>query len=163
MIEHDYFGVIDPAADDAWFEQVEANDQQVDVYLAASFDVTEHQLDRAAALLIALEAIDLHAREAFVSQLSSTSSDASRFTSTIIQTLGDAELEDSFERSSGDYAIEILRSMAFETLRIHPEHDDEGESFATLQYVFRPEDTHITLQLTIDSEAQPVGSATASW
>ncbi len=163
MIEHDYFGVVEPEQDEAWFEQVEANDQLVDVRLIATNAVTEEQLDRAAAMLIALEAIDLHAREAFVSELSSTGSNATKFTLAVTERLGEEILADTFERTSGDYAIEILRSMAFESLTINPEFDEEGESFATARFVFRPEETSLELVLTLDATAEPVASQLESF
>jgi len=154
-IEHDYFGLIG----DYWSERKEYGDQDVEVVLDADADaVSSASLDAAATMVGELELIDDELRSAFVGQLDSGSSPVVRF----LDVLLDPELEQVEEieaaigRDSGDHQLDALRSMTLVRVDLHPEADQQGESFAEFEYALAPEDTDERLIATIDLEREIV-------
>ncbi|UOE45389.1 DUF2004 domain-containing protein [Agromyces larvae] len=147
--EHDYFGIVG----DYWSEDVEYADQRVEVVLDADDEqVSTAALDAAATLVGELELVDDELRNAFVTQLDSSSSPVVRF----LDTLLDPELEQAEDveaaigRDSGDHQVDALRSMSLVRVDLRPEADEQGEPFAEFEYGLAPEDTDERLVVSID-------------
>lgn len=163
MIEHDYFGVLGIGPDEAWSETVETNDQSVSVRVLLENEVDQEALDRAAAIVIALETLDRHARELCVGELASAQTPTSMFVADVMSRVSDVELVDMLDRDSGDRAIDILRSLEFESALIRPERRGEGEAFASFRYVFDPESSGSVLIVELDESAEYVDVRVEAW
>ena len=163
MAEHDYFGVIDETGAERWSETVEANDQSVQVSLWLGGPATDDALDRAAAMVMSLDAIDRHAREQLVAELASSGSSTSQFVARVIDELDDAELAAELKRSSGDHAIDILRSLSLDSVTLRPDLAGDDEAFCVFRYHFAPDVFDLVLVATLDARAESVGVTLETW
>ncbi|QEO15717.1 hypothetical protein FLP10_15775 [Agromyces intestinalis] len=147
--EHDYFGIVG----DYWSEDIEYADQRVEVVLDADDDmVSTAALDAAATLVGELELVDDELRNAFVTQLDSSSSPVMRFLDTLLDPrLEQAEdVEAAIGRDSGDHQVDALRSMSLVRVDLRPEADGQGEPFAEFEYGLAPDETDERLIASID-------------
>ena len=163
MAEHDYFGVIDETGTERWLETVEANDQQVAVSVWMESPASEDALDRAAAMVMSLDAIDRHAREQLVAELASHASSTSQFVARALEELDDAELLAELDRESGDRAIDILRSLTLDSVTIRPDFAGDDEAFCALRYHFASDVFELVLVVTLDARAESAGVTLETW
>ncbi|MFF1877382.1 DUF2004 domain-containing protein [Leifsonia sp. NPDC058230] len=152
-IEHDYFGIIDETASGglAWADSADLSEQVVEVELQADSEsaVTEYALDAAAALIQALEGFDSRARDALIAELSSQASATTTYIDENVEKLGDS-LVDLLVYSSGDIAIDVLRSLQLLRVVIQPDNSNEDEVFATFDYSISPDETDALLTVSFD-------------
>jgi len=158
-IEHDYFGVI---ADDGsgglcWSDTVEFGDQSVDVSLSAqsASAVSEDALLRAAELLKAIEHFDARARDAMIAGLSQRESVTTSYIDSQVDDLGE-NLLDLLVHTSGDIAMDVLRSLQLVRLALYPEHTRIGEPFAVFDYSLSPDDSDYLLVVAFDDAGDVV-------
>ncbi|MFF1633768.1 DUF2004 domain-containing protein [Leifsonia sp. NPDC058248] len=152
-IEHDYFGIIDETASGglAWTDSTDLSEQVVEVELQADSEsaVSEYALDSAAALIQALEGFDSRARDALIAELSSQASATTTYIDDNVERLGDS-LVDLLVYSSGDIAIDVLRSLQLLRVVIQPDNSAEDEVFATFDYSIDPDETDALLTVSFD-------------
>lgn len=163
MAEHDYFGVIDESGTERWTEMVEANDQQVAVTVWVEGPATDDALDRAAAMVMSLDAIDSHAREQLVAELASHATPTSQFVAQAISELDDEELVAALDRESGDRAIDILRSLQLDSAVVRPDQAGDDEEFCTLRYFFVPDSFEMVLVAVLDARAESADIRLETW
>ena len=163
-IEHDYFGLLESGPDGSifWSENVEFGDQSVTVDLTApdQDDVSPAALDVAAAMVSALEAIDLVARNAMVSELDDRTSEVTEYLLQQQEQFGD-ELEEMLVDISGDVHIDIIRSLQLMSMTILADEHGGADPFAVLEYVLDPDgvDEALLVNLGSDGDVQSVTSA----
>ncbi|HLP23046.1 MAG TPA: DUF2004 domain-containing protein [Microbacteriaceae bacterium] len=156
MIEHDYFGALDELGHEAWSELIEANEQQVNVSVRIVGAPEEDALDRAAAMVMSLEAMDWHARELLVAELASGASIPAQFAARAIAEIDEDDFLEAINRESGDRVMDLLRSLRLESLVLTPNRAGSEEAFAVLRYVFAPDVFEPTLAVTLDDAAELV-------
>lgn len=163
-IEHDYFGLLESGPDGSifWSEVVDFGDQQVTVDLTApdQDDVSEAALDVAAAMISSLEAIDLQARNAMVSELDDRTSEVTEFILQQQETLGE-EIEDYLVDISGDVHIDIIRSLQLVSMTILADEHGGTDPFAVLEFALDRDSTDevLLVNLSSDGSVQSVTSA----
>jgi len=156
-VEHDYFGIIDSDSEGGlyWSDNAEVGDQVVDVSLSVPGGqaVSDDALDTAAAMIAALEDLDLRAREAMLSQLDSRGSDVARFVEESADELGD-DLDDLLVDRSGDLEVDVIRSLRLIRAALHPHQSGEGQVFLSLEFALDPDtsDSALLTQLTVRGE-----------
>lgn len=156
-IEHDFFGLLESGPDGSifWSENVEFGDQKVTVDLTApdQDDVSQAALDVAAAMVSSIEAIDLTARNAMVSELDDRASEVTEYTLQQQETLGD-ELEELLVDISGDTPIDIIRSLQLMSMTILADEHGGADPFAVLEYALDPDATDDVLLVNLSSEGE---------
>jgi hypothetical protein len=156
-IEHDFFGLLESGPDGSifWSENVELGDQTVTVDLTApdQDDVSADALDVAAAMVSSLEAIDLTARNAMVSELDDRTSEVTEYILQQQESLG-SELEDLLVDDSGDVHIDVIRSLQLMSMTILADEHGGSEPFAVLEYALDPDATDDVLLVNLSSEGQ---------
>jgi hypothetical protein len=163
-IEHDFFGLLESGPDGSifWSETVEFGDQTVTVDLTApdQDDVSPAALDVAAAMVSSLEAIDLAARNAMVSELDDRTSEVTEYVLQQQETLGD-ELPGLLVDISGDVHIDIIRSLQLMSMTILADEHGGSDPFAVLEYALDPDATDdvLLVNLSSDGDVQSVTSA----
>ncbi|WP_394279538.1 DUF2004 domain-containing protein [Microbacterium sp.] len=163
-IEHDYFGLLESGPDGSifWSESVDFGDQRVTVDLTApdQDDVSVAALDVAAAMIAGLEAIDLRARNAMVSELDDRTSEVIEYILQQQEMLGE-DLEDLLVDISGDVHMDVIRSLQLMSMTILADEHDGADPFAVLEYALDPDSTDdvLLVNLTVDGSVQSVTSA----
>ncbi|KTS11527.1 DUF2004 domain-containing protein [Microbacterium testaceum] len=163
-IEHDFFGLLESGPDGSifWSENVEFGDQSVTVDLTApdQDDVSVEALDVAAAMISALEAIDLAARNAMVGELDSRTSEVTEYILQQQATLGE-EIDDLLVDPSGDTHIDVIKSMQLMSVTILADEHGGTDPFAVLEYALDPDATDdvLLVNLASDGSVQSVTSA----
>ncbi|BAJ76214.1 galactose-1-phosphate uridyltransferase [Microbacterium testaceum StLB037] len=163
-IEHDFFGLLESGPDGSifWSENVEFGDQSVTVDLTApdQDDVSVEALDVAAAMISALEAIDLAARNAMVGELDSRTSEVTEYILQQQATLGE-EIDDLLIDPSGDTHIDVIKSMQLMSVTILADEHGGSDPFAVLEYALDPDATDdvLLVNLASDGTVQSVTSA----
>jgi len=163
-IEHDYFGLLESGPDGSifWSEVVDFADQRVTVDLTApdQDDVSTAALDVAAAMISALEGIDLQARNAMVSELDDRTSEVTEYLLQQQESLGD-DLEDMLVDVSGDVHMDIIRSLQLVSMTILADEHGGSEPFAVLEYALDRDaaDEVLLVNLASDGAVQSVTSA----
>jgi len=143
-IEHDYFGLL----------------VTVDLTAPDQDDVSAAALDVAAALIHALEQIDLQARNAMVAELDDRTSEVTEYLLQQQEALGE-DLEDVLVDISGDTHIDIIRSLQLVSMTILADEHGGTDPFAVLEYALDPDATDevLLVNLTSDGDVQSVTSA----
>ena len=163
-IEHDYFGLLDTGPDGSifWSENVEFGDQVVTVDLTApdQDDVSMDALDVAAAMISALEAIDLRARNAMVSELDDRTSEVIEFILQQQAELGD-ELDDLLVDVSGDIQIDVIRALQLVSMTILADEHGGNDPFAVLEYGLDPDATDEVLLVNLGSDGDVLSVTSA--
>ncbi|KTR95067.1 galactose-1-phosphate uridylyltransferase [Microbacterium testaceum] len=163
-IEHDFFGLLESGPDGSifWSENVEFGDQSVTVDLTApdQDDVSVEALDVAAAMISALESIDLAARNAMVGELDSRTSEVTEYILQQQATLGE-EIDDLLIDPSGDTHIDVIKSMQLMSVTILADEHGGTDPFAVLEYALDPDATDdvLLVNLASDGSVQSVTSA----
>jgi hypothetical protein len=163
-IEHDYFGLLESGPDGSifWSEVVDFADQRVTVDLTApdQDDVSTAALDVAAAMISALEGIDLQARNAMVSELDDRTSEVTEYLLQQQESLGD-DLDDMLVDVSGDVHMDIIRSLQLVSMTILADEHGGSEPFAVLEYALDRDaaDEVLLVNLASDGAVQSVTSA----
>jgi len=163
-IEHDFFGLLESGPDGSifWSENVEFGDQSVTVDLTApdQDDVSVEALDVAAAMISALEAIDLAARNAMVGELDDRTSEVTEYILQQQATLGE-EIDDLLIDPSGDTHIDVIKSMQLMSVTILADEHGGTDPFAVLEYALDPDATDdvLLVNLASDGKVQSVTSA----
>lgn len=163
-IEHDFFGLLESGPDGSifWSENVEFGDQSVTVDLTApdQDDVSEAALDVAAAMVSALEDIDMRARQAMLSELDDRTSEVIEYILQQQETLGD-DLEAMLVDISGDVQVDVIRSLQLMSMTILADEHGGTDPFAVLEYALDPDATDdvLLVNLASDGEVQSVTSA----
>ena len=163
-IEHDFFGLLESGPDGSifWSENVEFGDQSVTVDLTApdQDDVSAAALDVAAAMISALEDIDMRARQAMMSELDDRTSEVIEYIMQQQEQLGD-ELQDQLVDISGDVHVDVIRSLQLMSMTILADEHGGDEPFAVLEYALDPDATDdvLLVNLASDGEVQSVTSA----
>ncbi|KAA9110781.1 DUF2004 domain-containing protein [Microbacterium rhizomatis] len=156
-IEHDFFGLLESGPDGSifWSENVEFGDQTVTVDLTApdQDDVSQAALDVAAAMVSSIEAIDLAARNAMVSELDDRASEVTEYTLQQQEALGDA-IEELLVDISGDTPIDIIRSLQLMSMTILADEHGGADPFAVLEYALDPDATDDVLLVNLSSEGE---------
>ena len=164
-IEHEYFGLVDSdgAGGLYWSDVVELGDQSVSVDLTAhdEDEVDPYALDAAAAILRSLEPLDARARDALVAELSERQSATSNYVDRNIEELGDSLIELLVD-TSGDLAIDILKSILLMRVAIQLEHTGGEEAFAVFDYSINPESSDEVLVVSFDDRGDVVEVDTTS-
>ncbi len=154
-IEHDFFGVLESGPDGSifWSETVEFGDQAVTVDLTApdEGDVSPDALNIAAAMINALESIDLVAREAMVSQLSDRTSEVTEYTLQQQEELGE-ELEDYLPDVSGDTAIDIIKALNLMSVTILADEHGGTDPFLVMEFALDTDATDDVLLVNLASD-----------
>ncbi len=163
-IEHDYFGLLETGPDGSifWSENVEFADQIVTVDLTApdQDDVSPAALDIAAAMITALEGIDLTARNAMVTELDDRTSEVTEYILQQQDRMGD-RLEEYLVDISGDVHVDVIRSLQLMSMTILADEHGGKDPFAVLEYALDPDATDdvLLVNLASDGEVQSVTSA----
>jgi hypothetical protein len=163
-IEHDYFGLLESGPDGSifWSEVVDFADQRVTVDLTApdQDDVSAAALDVAAAMISGLEAIDLQARNAMVSELDDRTSEVTEYLLQQQEVFGE-DIEDMLVDISGDTHIDVIRSLQLVSMTILADEHGGSEPFAVLEYALDRDATDEVLLVNIasDGSIQSVTSA----
>ncbi|WP_396656929.1 DUF2004 domain-containing protein [Microbacterium sp.] len=163
-IEHDFFGLLESGPDGSifWSENVEFGDQSVTVDLTApdQDDVSAAALDVAAAMISALEDIDMRARQAMMSELDDRTSEVIEYIMQQQEQLGD-ELQDQLVDISGDVHVDVIRSLQLMSMTILADEHGGSEPFAVLEYALDPDaaDDVLLVNLATDGAVQSVTSA----
>ena len=156
-IEHDFFGLLESGPDGSifWSETVEFGDQSVTVDLTApdQDDVSQAALDVAAAIVSSLEALDLVAREAMVSELGDRTSEVIEYILQQQDVHGDA-IADLLVDGSGDVQIDIIKSLQLMSLTILADEHGGADPFAVLEYALDADATDDVLLVNLDSEGR---------
>ena len=155
-IEHDFFGILESGPDGSifWSETVEFGDQSVTVDLTApdEGDVAPDALNVAAAMINALEGIDLAAREAMVEQLTDRTSEVTEYTLQQQEQLGD-ELEDFLPDVSGDTPIDIIKALRLMSVTILADEHGGTEPFIVLEFALDADSADDVLLVNMASDA----------
>ncbi|MCR2792967.1 DUF2004 domain-containing protein [Microbacterium sp. zg.Y625] len=163
-IEHDYFGLLETGPDGSifWSENVEFADQIVTVDLTApdQDDVSPAALDIAAAMITALESIDLTARNAMVTELDDRTSEVTEYILQQQDRMGD-RIEEYLVDISGDVHVDVIRSLQLMSMTILADEHGGKDPFAVLEYALDPDATDdvLLVNLASDGEVQSVTSA----
>lgn len=163
-IEHDFFGLLESGPDGSifWSENVEFGDQTVTVDLTApdQDDVSSAALDMAAAMVSSLEALDLTARNAMVSELDDRTSEVIEYILQQQELLGE-DLEDLLVDVSGDVHVDVIRSLQLMSMTILADEHGGDDPFAVLEYALDPDATDdvLLVNLASDGAVQSVTSA----
>ena len=163
-IEHDFFGLLESGPDGSifWSENVEFGDQSVTVDLTApdQDDVSRAALDVAAAMISALEDIDLRARRAMLGELDDRTSEVIEYILQQQEQLG-GDLEELLVDISGDVHVDVIRSLQLMSMTILADEHGGDEPFAVLEYALDPDATDdvLLVNLASDGEVQSVTSA----
>ena len=163
-IEHDYFGLLETGPDGSifWSENVEFADQIVTVDLTApdQDDVSPAALDIAAAMITALESIDLTARNAMVTELDDRTSEVTEYILQQQDRLGDT-IEEYLVDISGDVHVDVIRSLQLMSMTILADEHGGTDPFAVLEYALDPDATDdvLLVNLASDGHVQSVTSA----
>ncbi|MBA8815881.1 hypothetical protein FHX48_002549 [Microbacterium halimionae] len=156
-IEHDYFGLLESGPDGSifWSETVEFADQSVTVDLTApdQEDVSIDALDVAAAMISALEDIDMRARNAMVTELDDRTSEVTEYILQQQAERGD-EIEGLLVDISGDVHVDVIRSLQLMSMTILADELGGSDPFAVLEYALDPDATDDVLLVNLDSTAQ---------
>ncbi|MEV8136111.1 DUF2004 domain-containing protein [Microbacterium aurantiacum] len=154
-IEHDYFGLLESGPDGSifWSEHVELGDQSVTVDLTApdQDDVSVDALDVAAALISALEDLDMAARNAMVNELSDRTSEVTEYILQQQEVLSDG-LDDLLVDISGDVQIDVIRSLQLMSMTILADEHGGTDPFAVLEYALDPDATDDVLLVNIGTD-----------
>lgn len=165
-IEHDYFGYLGSENDDElyWSESVEVGEADVDVSLSSPDQeaVAEESLDIAAGMIGQLEELDSDAREAFVGELATDTSNTIAYFYQSVAELGDEVLDDAMSRESGDRQIDFLRSMVLVRVSLLPHHSGDDEPFALFEYSIAPGESDAVLIARFNINSDVIGTETAS-
>ncbi len=157
-IEHDFFGLLESGPDGSifWSETVEFGDQSVTVDLTApdQDDVSQAALDVAAAIVSSLEALDLVAREAMVSELGDRTSEVIEYILQQQDIHGDAIEDLLVADGSGDVQIDIIKSLQLMSLTILADEHGGEDPFAVLEYALDADATDDVLLVNLDSEGR---------
>ncbi len=157
-IEHDFFGLLESGPDGSifWSETVEFGDQSVTVDLTApdQDDVSQAALDVAAAIVSSLEALDLVAREAMVSELGDRTSEVIEYILQQQDIHGDAIEDLLVADGSGDVQIDIIKSLQLMSLTILADEHGGTDPFAVLEYALDADATDDVLLVNLDSEGR---------
>ncbi len=163
-IEHDFFGLLESGPDGSifWSESVELGDQVVTVDLTApdQDDVSQAALDVAAAMVSSLEALDLSARNAMVSELDDRTSEVTEYILQQQEQLGD-DIESLLVDVSGDLHIDVIRSLQFMSMTILADEHGGSDPFAVLEYALDPEATDDVLLVNLDSDGSVLSVTSA--
>lgn len=163
-IEHDFFGLLESGPDGSifWSETVELGDQAVTVDLTApdQDDVSQAALDVAAAMVSSLEALDLSARNAMVSELDDRTSEVTEYILQQQEQLGD-DIESLLVDVSGDTHIDVIRSLQFMSMTILADEHGGADPFAVLEYALDPEATDDVLLVNLDSDGSVLSVTSA--
>ncbi|MFS0867280.1 DUF2004 domain-containing protein [Microbacterium sp. 179-B 1A2 NHS] len=163
-IEHDYFGLLESGPDGSifWSEVVDFGDQRVTIDLTApdQDDVSVASLDVAAAMIATLEAVDMRARNAMVSELDDRTSEVIEYILQQQELLGD-DLDDLLVDVSGDVHMDIIRSLQLMSMTILADEHEGKDPFAVLEYALDPDSTDdvLLVNLDVDGSVQSVTSA----
>lgn len=163
-IEHDYFGLLESGPDGSifWSAEVDVADQRVVVDLTApdQDDVSESALDIAAAMILALEGIDLQSRNAMVSELDDRTSEVTEYILQAQERLGD-ELAQFLTELTGDVHIDVIRSLQLVSVTILADEMGGDDPFAVMEYCLDIDDTDAVLLVNLNSDGsvQSVTSA----
>lgn len=163
-IEHDYFGLLESGPDGSifWSESVDLGDQRVTVDLTApdQDDVSAAALDVAAAMISAIEAIDMQARNAMVDELGDRTSEVIEYILQQQAQLGEG-IDDVLVDISGDVHVDIIRSLQLVSMTILADEHGGSDPFAVLEYALDPDATDevLLVNLTSDGAVQSVTSA----
>ncbi|MBN9201218.1 MAG: DUF2004 domain-containing protein [Microbacterium sp. SCN 70-18] len=154
-IEHDYFGLLESGPDGSifWSEHVELGDQSVTVDLTApdQDDVSVDALDVAAALISAVEDLDMAARNAMVNELSDRTSEVTEYILQQQEVLSDG-LDDLLVDISGDVQIDVIRSLQLMSMTILADEHGGTDPFAVLEYALDPDATDDVLLVNIGTD-----------
>lgn len=163
-IEHDYFGLLESGPDGSifWSEHVELGDQSVTVDLTApdQDDVSVDALDVAAALISALEDLDMAARNAMVNELSDRTSEVTEYILQQQEVLSDG-LDDLLVDISGDVQIDVIRSLQLMSMTILADEHGGTDPFAVLEYALDPDATDDVLLVNIGTDGAVLSVASA--
>ncbi|MFT4136121.1 DUF2004 domain-containing protein [Microbacterium sp.] len=163
-IEHDFFGLLDTGPDGSifWSENVELGDQVVTVDLTApdQDDVSTAALDLAAGLITSLEAVDVRARGAMVSELDDRTSEVIEFILQQQDSLG-SDLEDLLVDVSGDLQIDVIRALQLVSLTILADEHGGDDPFAVLEYALDPDATDEVLLVNLGSDGEVMSVTSA--
>lgn len=161
-IEHDYFGYLGSENEDElyWSETLSVGEQDVDVSLSApdENDVAEESLDIAVGMIGRLEELDSDAREAFVGELSTDTSNTIAYFYQSVAELGDEILDDAMSRESGDRQIDFLRSLSLLRVSFVPHYTEDDEPFALFEYSIAPGETDAVLIARININGDVIGT-----
>lgn len=163
-IEHDYFGLLESGPDGSifWSESVDLGDQRVTVDLTApdQDDVSAAALDVAAAMISAIEAIDMQARNAMVDELGDRTSEVIEYILQQQAQLGEG-IDDVLVDISGDVHVDVIRSLQLVSMTILADEHGGSDPFAVLEYALDPDATDevLLVNLTSDGAVQSVTSA----
>ncbi|MDQ2670208.1 MAG: DUF2004 domain-containing protein [Gemmatimonadota bacterium] len=163
-IEHDFFGLLESGPDGSifWSENLEFGDQSVTVDLTApdQDDVSSAALDVAAAMISALEDIDMRARQAMMSELDDRTSEVIEYIMQQQEQLGD-DLQELLVDISGDVHVDVIRSLQLMSMTILADEHGGAEPFAVLEYALDPDATDdvLLVNLATDGAVQSVTSA----
>ncbi|MCR2811628.1 DUF2004 domain-containing protein [Microbacterium sp. zg.Y1090] len=163
-IEHDYFGLLETGPDGSifWSENVEFADQVVTVDLTApdQDDVSTAALDIAAAMITALESIDLTSRNAMVTELDDRTSEVTEYILQQQDRLGE-DIEEYLVDISGDVHVDVIRSLQLMSMTILADEHGGSDPFAVLEYALDPDATDdvLLVNLASDGHVQSVTSA----
>ena len=163
-IEHDFFGLLESGPDGSifWSENVEFGDQSVTVDLTApdQDDVSPAALDVAAAMISALEDIDIRARQAMMSELDDRTSEVIEYIMQQQEQLGN-DLQELLVDISGDVHVDVIRSLQLMSMTILADEHGGAEPFAVLEYALDPDATDdvLLVNLATDGAVQSVTSA----
>ncbi|KZE91087.1 DUF2004 domain-containing protein [Microbacterium sp. TNHR37B] len=163
-IEHDYFGLLESGPDGSifWSEVVDFGDQTVTVDLTApdQDDVSVEALDVAAAMISAIEDVDLRARNAMVSELDDRTSEVTEYILQQQEQLGE-DLEAFLADISGDTHIDVIRSLQLVSMTILADEHGGTDPFAVLEYALDRDATDEVLLVNLagDGSVQSVTSA----
>jgi hypothetical protein len=164
-IEHDYFGYLGSEQEDElyWSESVAVGEQDVDISLSSpeEGEVALESLDIAAGMIGQLEDLDSDAREAFVSELATDTSNTIAYFYQSVAELGDEILDDAMSRESGDRQIDFLRSMRLLRVSFLPHHSGDDEPFAVFEYSIAPGESDAVLIARFNINADVIGTETA--
>lgn len=157
--EHDYFGLVDEHEDGSlgWTDTVTLSSDVVDIVVTAAHPPadTVTALDDAAALLQHAEGFDARARDALIAELSVRQSVVVGYIDDHVDLLGD-DLTDFLVYTSGDIAMDVLRSLRLMTVEINLEQHDPEESFACFSYSFAPDESDSLLRVFFDARGDVV-------
>lgn len=163
-IEHDFFGLLESGPDGAifWSETIELGDQSVSIDLTApdQDDVSTAALDVAAAMISALEALDLTAREAMVSQLGDRTSEVTEY---VLQQQEDwgADIDEVLVDISGDVPIDIIKALQLISVTILADEHGGTEPFLVMEYALDPDSADDVLLVNLASDARVLSVTSA--
>ncbi|WP_159500060.1 DUF2004 domain-containing protein [Microbacterium sp. 18062] len=156
-IEHDFFGLLESGPDGSifWSENVEFGDQSVTVDLTApdQDDVSEAALDVAASLVSSLEALDMVARNAMITELDDRTSEVTEYILQQQESFGD-ELAEFLVDLSGDVHVDVIRSLQLTSMTILADEHGGSDPFAVLEYALDADETDDVLLVNLDSEGK---------